>query len=183
MQQLPISLTPKLCYTAAGVLIHDGRVLLVKHKKLGIWLNPGGHIEPNELPHQAAEREFFEETGISVHAGHMQPLTEENSENSAYAPVPFLINVHWVCKENYQRRLQDGKNYQPVEKWKKGCEQHVGFLYLLEPTSSLSIRKNDAETAGIDWFTEAEVAKLETRSNIRFEIESAFKAVRAHLQD
>ncbi len=53
----------KICYTACGALIHKQKALLVKHKKLGIWLAPGGHMEEGEFPHQAAEREFWEEAG------------------------------------------------------------------------------------------------------------------------
>jgi 8-oxo-dGTP pyrophosphatase MutT (NUDIX family) len=34
------------------------------HRKLGRWLPPGGHVEPNELPDEAAVREVFEETGV-----------------------------------------------------------------------------------------------------------------------
>ncbi|MDQ5951652.1 MAG: hypothetical protein QG639_933, partial [Patescibacteria group bacterium] len=57
-----------ICLTVAGVLFYQRKVLLVKHKRLQIWLAPGGHIEDNELPHQAAEREFWEETGVKVKA-------------------------------------------------------------------------------------------------------------------
>jgi ADP-ribose pyrophosphatase YjhB (NUDIX family) len=32
-------------------------VLLVYHRKLAMWLPPGGHVEPNELPDDAAVRE------------------------------------------------------------------------------------------------------------------------------
>ena len=52
----------------AGVLIfsEDGRkVLLVKHRKLGIWIYPGGHIEKSENPLECAIRESKEETGAS----------------------------------------------------------------------------------------------------------------------
>ncbi|MCA9372860.1 NUDIX domain-containing protein, partial [Candidatus Woesebacteria bacterium] len=59
-----ISKQAKLCYTAAGQVFHDGKLLLVKHRKLGFWLAPGGHLDPEELPHLGAEREVFEETGI-----------------------------------------------------------------------------------------------------------------------
>jgi 8-oxo-dGTP pyrophosphatase MutT (NUDIX family) len=40
------------------------RVLLALHRKLSMWLPPGGHIEPNELPDEAAVREVLEETGV-----------------------------------------------------------------------------------------------------------------------
>ena len=42
------------------------KVLLVKHKKYNKWLQPGGHIEENETPEEAAIREVYEETGIKI---------------------------------------------------------------------------------------------------------------------
>jgi 8-oxo-dGTP pyrophosphatase MutT (NUDIX family) len=57
-----MSLTRDFC--VAVFVVHDGRVLLHRHKKLNRWLPPGGHIEPNELPDEAALREVFEETGV-----------------------------------------------------------------------------------------------------------------------
>ena len=50
---------------SAVVLGGDGRVLLHRHKRLGIWLQPGGHVDPGESPEQAALREVAEETGIA----------------------------------------------------------------------------------------------------------------------
>lgn len=41
-------------------------MLLHKHPKLGLWLPCGGHIEPNELPDDAAVRECLEETGVAI---------------------------------------------------------------------------------------------------------------------
>ena len=41
-------------------------VLLHRHKRLGIWVQPGGHIEPGETPWLAAARETTEETGLPV---------------------------------------------------------------------------------------------------------------------
>jgi 8-oxo-dGTP pyrophosphatase MutT (NUDIX family) len=51
-------------FTVTGFVVDGGRTLLHWHKKLGIWLPPGGHIDPNEDPVQAALREVREETGI-----------------------------------------------------------------------------------------------------------------------
>ena len=44
----------------------EGKVLLHLHRKLGMWLPPGGHIEKDELPDEAAVREVLEETGVKV---------------------------------------------------------------------------------------------------------------------
>lgn len=40
------------------------QTLLVHHRKLGKWLQPGGHCEPGETALQAAVREALEETGV-----------------------------------------------------------------------------------------------------------------------
>jgi ADP-ribose pyrophosphatase YjhB (NUDIX family) len=51
-------------FTVAVFVVHEGRVLLHFHPKIGRWLPPGGHVEPNELPDDAAVREVEEETGV-----------------------------------------------------------------------------------------------------------------------
>jgi ADP-ribose pyrophosphatase YjhB (NUDIX family) len=53
-------------FTVAVFVVHQERVLLLLHPKLGRWLPPGGHIEPNELPDEAAVREVDEETGVKI---------------------------------------------------------------------------------------------------------------------
>ena len=50
--------------SAIVVTADRSRVLLHKHKRLGMWLQPGGHIDPGELPWQGALREAVEETGL-----------------------------------------------------------------------------------------------------------------------
>jgi 8-oxo-dGTP pyrophosphatase MutT (NUDIX family) len=47
------------------VLVAGSRgVLLHRHKRLGLWLQPGGHIDAGEEPADAALREAREETGL-----------------------------------------------------------------------------------------------------------------------
>src|SRR6267154_1476348 len=53
-------------YVATGY-IYDRKnkhFLLIEHKKLGVWLAPGGHLEEGEEPHQGALREVREEIGL-----------------------------------------------------------------------------------------------------------------------
>ena len=42
------------------------KVLLVDHKKAGLWLPSGGHVEPNEHPQTTVRRELREELGIEA---------------------------------------------------------------------------------------------------------------------
>lgn len=53
-------------FTVTTFVSMQGATLLHWHRKVGLWLPPGGHIEPNEDPMQAARREALEETGIVV---------------------------------------------------------------------------------------------------------------------
>ncbi len=53
-------------FTVAVFVVWEGKVLLHHHRKLGMWLPPGGHIEVDELPDEAALREVWEETGVRV---------------------------------------------------------------------------------------------------------------------
>lgn len=51
--------------TASAIVFNpDGEVLVHRHKRLGILLQPGGHVEGTERPHDAAQRELHEETGV-----------------------------------------------------------------------------------------------------------------------
>ena len=53
-------------FAATTFVVWRSALLLHRHAKLGIWLPPGGHIEPNELPDEAAVREVKEETGVDI---------------------------------------------------------------------------------------------------------------------
>lgn len=52
--------------TAAGIVVSERGVVLLHHKRLGIWVQPGGHIEAGESPQRAALRESREETGLAI---------------------------------------------------------------------------------------------------------------------
>lgn len=50
--------------TASAVVIGTRGTVLHRHRLLGRWLQPGGHLEAGESPPEAARREVAEETGL-----------------------------------------------------------------------------------------------------------------------
>ncbi len=50
------------------------KVLLVDHKKAGLWLPNGGHVEPDEDPQMTVRREVREELGVEARFFSSTPL-------------------------------------------------------------------------------------------------------------
>jgi 8-oxo-dGTP pyrophosphatase MutT (NUDIX family) len=185
---------PFVCLTAAGTMVFDKRVLLVRHRGLGIWLSPGGHIDPDELPHEAAEREFYEETGIEVEAIWPDEVPEViEDDDSRYVPNPIASNLHWISRSNYTERVGEaaGGETSPdtlggaprpghMAKPDTGCEQHLSQVYLVQPLADieshaeLELHPMEEEVTDIGWFTRDEIEELETKPNIRYELQMAF---------
>ena len=69
--------------TASAVVIGQRGVLLHLHKRLGIWIQPGGHVDPGEQLLAAAVRETAEETGLAA-----TPCVEH----------PVHVDVHAAAK-------------------------------------------------------------------------------------
>lgn len=91
----------KIDFTAEVFIVYDGKVLLRKHDKYGIWLSVGGHIELHEDPNQAAVREAQEEVGLDIELWDgTQRLKGEVQGNKQLIP-PVSLNRHFV-KEGHE---------------------------------------------------------------------------------
>ena len=67
---------------------HDtGSALLADHRKSGLWLPPGGHVEPGEDPAETARREAREELGIEAR---FSPVT---GHRPAFVTVTLTASV------------------------------------------------------------------------------------------
>jgi 8-oxo-dGTP pyrophosphatase MutT (NUDIX family) len=53
-------------FTATVYVVEGGAVALHRHDRLGIRVPPGGHVDRDELPHEAGLREVREETGLEA---------------------------------------------------------------------------------------------------------------------
>lgn len=87
-------------FTASIFLISENskEVLMIHHKKLKRYLQPGGHIDAlDESPLEAAKRELFEETGID------SKFLEYKCLSSFNESIPFNISVHLI-PENIEKK-------------------------------------------------------------------------------
>ena len=66
--------------TASAFVLSERGVILHLHRKLNIWVQPGGHVDAGEDPLGAAVRETLEETGLVT--THTTP------------PTLFHVDVH-----------------------------------------------------------------------------------------
>lgn len=78
----------------ALVIIHKGKILLVKHRKEGreYWLLPGGGLENNETVEMCAVREAMEETGLNISLGKLLFTSESINPNGK----KHIINMFFI---------------------------------------------------------------------------------------
>lgn len=86
--------------TASAFIVRTDRaepeLLLHVHKKLGVLLQIGGHVELTETPWQAVRHEIVEETGYSLdQLKLLQPkLRMESLDGVTLHPTPVVHNTH-----------------------------------------------------------------------------------------
>jgi 8-oxo-dGTP pyrophosphatase MutT (NUDIX family) len=106
--------SPVRHFTASGFLSHDGRTALHWHR-LGRWLPPGGHVEPNEDPVQAMLREIEEETGIAARVIHTaEPYPHPGRP---HLPAPASAGIYEIPGDSH---LPD-------------AHEHIDFVYFARP--------------------------------------------------
>jgi len=83
---------------AAGILLADDKILLIKHKHANYhyWAPPGGGLEAMDTSTKATvKREVFEESGLTVEVGPLIFIKEffEKSKNIYHVEQYYLINT------------------------------------------------------------------------------------------
>ena len=126
----------KIDFTVAIFVVHEGRVLVIHHRKLDKWLPLGGHIELDEDPEQAALREAREESGFEVELlGERPPTT---SPGTRALITPRFMDIHRISETH----------------------EHIGLIYWARPKSG-ALTLASAEHHDIRWCAVQELETLQ----------------------
>ena len=128
----------ELCASIFVIDPETKKILLVKHKEFQKWVQPGGHLENNEIPEETAAREVYEETGIKVKIiGDRFPREED-----CIRPLGIQCNR----KDGYMQ---------------------VDVLYYGIPIGNKTPYIDDEETLSARWFSREELDKINVFEDIK----------------
>jgi 8-oxo-dGTP pyrophosphatase MutT (NUDIX family) len=127
----------KIDFTVAIFVVHDGKILLIHHRKLDKWLPLGGHIELDEDPEIAALREAKEESGLDVELLGERPPTTESGTRALIAPR--FLDIHRITETH----------------------EHIGMIYWARPKNNPDTKLAEAEHHDIRWCSAKELDALQ----------------------
>lgn len=102
-------------FVATVYVVHDGATALHHHDKLGMWLPPGGHVDRDEVPHEAATREVREELGLDPALVAPKSDIDSPTVESIPRPQQFLLEDINVCGGDVGHQHIDFVYYGSVE--------------------------------------------------------------------
>ncbi len=132
-------------FVATALMVRDDHILLIHHKKIGLWLPPGGHIETWEDPIAALRREVREETGLEIEILSDSVDPRASDEVVHVLPLPHHIQIE---------RMADGPH------------DHIDLVYLCRVRPGEAQRNE--ESLGLRWFSRKDLASTDIVENVRF---------------
>ena len=135
------------CASAFVINPTNKNILLVKHNLFDKWVQPGGHIEDDETPEEAAVREVFEETGMKV----------------------SLIGERFPREDDMIRPLGIQCNR------KDNGDRHFDIIYAAQPNNPTSDLVLSDESSGIGWFSREELEELDIFPDVKITMDYILK--------
>ncbi|MCL2735133.1 MAG: NUDIX domain-containing protein [Propionibacteriaceae bacterium] len=120
----------------------EPNILLHRHKTLGVWIQPGGHVELDETPWQAVAHEVREETGYAMdQLAVLQPTVRlTDLAGTDLHPQP-------VCVRSFPFGV--GTNHFHTD---------LAFAFVTSQPPRFAV--GEGESADVIWVTRAELAGL-----------------------
>lgn len=127
-----------LCASAFVINPETKKILLIEHGGFNQWVQPGGHIEENETPEDAAVREVYEETGIKIK----------------------LIGERFPRENDFIRPLgiQNNRSDDIIQ---------IDIIYCAVPIGSIEPVIEDEEAKDARWFSREELESLNVFEDIK----------------
>jgi 8-oxo-dGTP pyrophosphatase MutT (NUDIX family) len=144
-------------FTVAIFIVHEGKVLVIHHRKLDKWLPLGGHIELDEDPEQAALREAREESGLEIELVGERPPTTGPGTRALIAPR--FLDIHRISDTHehigmiYFARVRRGTTTLAAEEHHDIRWCSADELDALAPPMS----------AAVQWYCRAALRELEAK--------------------
>lgn len=125
--------------TSSVYIVINNKVLLHKHKKYNTLFPLGGKMNENEVPHQTAIREVYEESGLEV------KLYNRDSELNLGRVIQLHSPMHTLL-ENVGHEVEN-----------------IDFIYFARAISN-EVKPQKGESKELYWFTKEEI---ENNDNIK----------------
>lgn len=131
----PFSRSNMVGHVTASMIVATAdlqHVMLIHHKAYDRWLQPGGHVEPDDYSlYLAAIREAREETGVELIRAH-----------PSWGEQAFDIDTHWIAP-----RIEKGE----------GRHRHHDIVFLGIAPFETPIRFQEEEVHGARWCRTADI--------------------------
>lgn len=123
--------------TSSVYVVYKNKVLLHKHKKYNTLFPLGGKMNQDEVPHETAIREVYEESGLKVE------LFNKDTELSL-GRVVQLHNPMYTLLENVGHEVEN-----------------IDFIYFARALTS-DVKPQKGESKELYWFTKEEIENNDT---------------------
>ena len=127
----------KKSITASVYIVNKNKVLLHRHKKYNTLFPLGGKMNENEVPHETAIREVYEESGLEV-----QLYNRDNELN-----LGRVIQLH-----SPMHTLLENVGYEV---------ENIDFIYFARALTD-KVNPQKGESKELFWFTKEEIESNDT---------------------
>jgi 8-oxo-dGTP diphosphatase len=121
-----------LLYTQVHCIRDDKVLLMKRHKEpnLGLWVAPGGKVEPHESPYESAARELYEETSLVVREMYLRGIVSTVAPAIAQSYIHFLYAVTDFTGELTDDDREGDLCWWPVREAEQLPMPHANALFL-----------------------------------------------------